>query len=193
VAKKITLVRHGRSVSNDMKLAAGHADFPLSKEGQIQAEKVGKRLKNKKYDLIVSSDLLRARQTALPIKKNNKGVKYYEDEGFRERRVGILRYMVENRIKSLTMKEFKGLRFKFGETKTNFKKRVWKSFEKILKSHKKNILIVSHAGTIKTIVSLLFKKKKHVTSNTGVVEIEINDKGNAKLITDNCIKHLEDL
>jgi broad specificity phosphatase PhoE len=61
-----TFLRHGQSVANHKGIIQGHLDYPLSDLGREQAEaradawaKEGRR-----YDLIISSPLLRARETA---------------------------------------------------------------------------------------------------------------------------------
>lgn len=67
--RTITWVRHGQSEWNAVGRWQGHSDIPLSELGQAQACSLGSRLKPDDYDLIYSSDLLRAHETgrlALP-------------------------------------------------------------------------------------------------------------------------------
>jgi len=57
-------VRHGRTSWNIERRSQGHSENPLDDEGFEQAEKVALRLRSMQWDMIISSDLLRARQTA---------------------------------------------------------------------------------------------------------------------------------
>lgn len=58
----IYVVRHGRTASNAAGLLLGRADPPLDEVGHAQAEALGRSLG--KVDLVVTSPLERARQTA---------------------------------------------------------------------------------------------------------------------------------
>lgn len=63
---KLTLMRHGRSEADDLKLHEGRFDSPLTEIGIAQAKARSQQWKNEKrsYDLIVSSPLKRARTCA---------------------------------------------------------------------------------------------------------------------------------
>src|SRR4030042_7047324 len=62
----ITLLRHGESQGNYEGRHQGQADFPLPELGRQQTNALGDRWKveNKTFDLIISSPLVRARETA---------------------------------------------------------------------------------------------------------------------------------
>jgi broad specificity phosphatase PhoE len=62
----ITVVRHGESVGNAESRWQGQADYPLTDTGRAQAHKLAERWKNEnvKFDLIISSPLERAKETA---------------------------------------------------------------------------------------------------------------------------------
>jgi broad specificity phosphatase PhoE len=62
----ITVLRHGESVGNAESRWQGQADYPLTDTGRAQARKLAKRWKNEnvKFDLIISSPLKRAKETA---------------------------------------------------------------------------------------------------------------------------------
>ena len=81
---RLILVRHGESEANEKGLFVGHTDSPLSKRGIKQAEKTAEYIVNKwKIDVIYSSDLKRAYDTALSISKRG-GVDIISDERLRE-------------------------------------------------------------------------------------------------------------
>ncbi|MEK3724747.1 histidine phosphatase family protein [Paenibacillus sp. FSL H8-0034] len=60
----ITFVRHGNTDFNLEKRAQGHMHNPLNETGRKQAAAVAQRLTEEQWDILVSSDLLRAKETA---------------------------------------------------------------------------------------------------------------------------------
>lgn len=60
----ITFVRHGITDHNVEKRAQGHTQNPLNETGRAQAALVAKRLSEEQWDVFISSDLRRARETA---------------------------------------------------------------------------------------------------------------------------------
>ncbi|XP_072001521.1 fructose-2,6-bisphosphatase TIGAR [Engystomops pustulosus] len=89
----LTIVRHGETRYNKEKLLQGQGiDEPLSEIGFMQAEAAGRFLSDVRFTHVFSSDLIRAKQTASTIMKNNKlseevDIKY--DARLRERKYGI--------------------------------------------------------------------------------------------------------
>ncbi|MBQ5770978.1 MAG: histidine phosphatase family protein [Clostridia bacterium] len=64
---RLILVRHGYSITNDLKYFTGNTDIPLTGLGRNQAEKCAEYLKDYPIDFIYSSDLSRAMDTAKPV------------------------------------------------------------------------------------------------------------------------------
>ena len=62
--KKLYFIRHGLSEANKAGVWSGQSETPLSEEGRKQAREAGKKAANLDIDLIVSSPLGRARETA---------------------------------------------------------------------------------------------------------------------------------
>jgi len=60
----IAFVRHGLTDFNREMRAQGHLNNPLNEAGILQAKQIAKRLAEENWDMILSSDLWRARQTA---------------------------------------------------------------------------------------------------------------------------------
>lgn len=58
------IVRHGKTEWNKKGFIQGHKDSKLTHEGEAEAYALGKELKDIKFDLVFSSDLLRAKRTA---------------------------------------------------------------------------------------------------------------------------------
>jgi broad specificity phosphatase PhoE len=61
---KLFIVRHGQTSWNIAGRAQGHADIPLDPTGQAQAAALARAFEGVHLDRVISSDLLRARETA---------------------------------------------------------------------------------------------------------------------------------
>ncbi len=61
---ELICLRHGRTAWNERKLFQGHSDIPLDEEGRAQARALAALLRDEPVELAVSSDLLRAAETA---------------------------------------------------------------------------------------------------------------------------------
>ncbi len=57
-------LRHGESAGNIARVAQGRADFPLTDQGRDQASQAGTWFAGRELDLVLSSPLLRASETA---------------------------------------------------------------------------------------------------------------------------------
>ncbi len=84
---KIFLVRHGESLGNAARRILGHTDLDLSELGYAQAESTAKALANEKIDVVYSSDLMRAMNTAAPHARI-RGLTVVPDRNLREMYVG---------------------------------------------------------------------------------------------------------
>ncbi|MDR1704364.1 MAG: histidine phosphatase family protein [Clostridiales bacterium] len=85
---RLFLTRHGESTYNAEGRYAGSTDVPLSETGVRQARELAVKLKDTAFDVIISSALARARQTADIINEyHNLGV--IAMEGFNERNIGV--------------------------------------------------------------------------------------------------------
>ncbi len=60
---KFYIVRHGQTDGNVQQLLQGQMDIPLNNIGRQQVKETAGKLKNVKFDLAFSSDLLRAKET----------------------------------------------------------------------------------------------------------------------------------
>ena len=61
---RLYVVRHGQSESNMQGKWGGHYNTPLTSKGSEQAKQLADELANINFEIIVSSSLIRARQTA---------------------------------------------------------------------------------------------------------------------------------
>jgi probable phosphoglycerate mutase len=81
-------IRHGETEWNRQRRFQGHLDSVLNREGLAQAEALGERLARERFDLLLSSDLGRALQTASAIALRS-GHEIVVEPRLRERRMGI--------------------------------------------------------------------------------------------------------
>lgn len=58
------VVRHGETEYNTKGIAQGHLDSPLTDKGISEARELGMKFRDINFDLVFSSDLLRAKRTA---------------------------------------------------------------------------------------------------------------------------------
>jgi 2,3-bisphosphoglycerate-dependent phosphoglycerate mutase len=88
---QITLLRHGESQGNFEGRHQGQADFPLTDRGREQAKALLERwkLEKKEFDLIISSPLERAKETAI-ILSNGLNVPLEFEELWMERNNGLM-------------------------------------------------------------------------------------------------------
>jgi broad specificity phosphatase PhoE len=84
---RLLLWRHGLTAWNAERRIQGQMDVPLTETGLAQAQAVAPRLAALKPDLIVSSDLRRATDTAAPLGELT-GLEVIRDQRLRERGFG---------------------------------------------------------------------------------------------------------
>ncbi|KPJ57439.1 isoleucyl-tRNA synthase [Parcubacteria bacterium DG_74_2] len=143
------LFRHGHSLRQVKNIACCWPEkfyCPLTKKGKIQVKKAAQQLKNKKIDLIFSSDLLRTKKTAEILAKE-LGVKTIFDKRLREYDVGIFNGKISTLAWQYISKKKNPLLAKppKGESLMKVRKRMYGFLRDIEKKYRgKKILIVSH-------------------------------------------------
>src|SRR3989344_5361112 len=83
--------RHGQSQDNADLLFSGWRDVELTDQGRQEAEVLTEKLKDKKIQMLISSDLKRAIDTmkiAMAKNPGAKGLKIIQDKRLRERNYG---------------------------------------------------------------------------------------------------------
>lgn len=85
---KIHVMRHGTTVWNERGITQGRTNNRLSKNGVLLTEKVSKRYKDCKFDIIFCSPLMRTMQTA-NIMNRHHNVKIVKDKNLIEIDQGI--------------------------------------------------------------------------------------------------------
>ena len=143
------LLRHGESLRQKTKLVSCWPEkvpCPLTEKGRKQVTEIAKELKNKKIDLIFSSDLLRTKQTA-EIFAKEVGAEIIYDERIREFNAGIFNNQSPQKVWDYIQGkgDIFNTRVPEGENWNDIKKRVRQFMVEINgKYFGKNIAIVSH-------------------------------------------------
>jgi probable phosphoglycerate mutase len=150
-------VRHGETEWNSLERQQGHLDSPLTATGTKQAELLAEGLAKKNIDIIYSSDLGRAMQTAEIIAKRFS-LDIYTDACLRERRLGILEGLTRKEFEERHPEAFAQFQrndpeyvLPGGESLKQVFDRCIACAEEIVENNAgKNILIVSHGGVLKS-------------------------------------------
>ena len=154
---KIILVRHGQSLANAEARLIGHCNMGLTELGQEQALKTAIALKDEKIDLIYSSDLIRAHDTAIPHSEIHN-IPIVDSVLLREIHLGDWESRLVEELKrdyyeeyTVGWKEnFGTFAFPNGESVLGASKRFHSAVLDIAKQNVgKNILITAHAAVIR--------------------------------------------
>ena len=91
------LWRHGQTIWNAESRFQGQTDIPLDETGEAQAEHAARRLATLRPDAIISSDLIRASNTAAPLARLT-GLTVRLDKDLRERSGGSWEGLTDKEI-----------------------------------------------------------------------------------------------
>ena len=202
---EILVVRHGETVANKSGILQGHYDTPLNENGIAQAKCVAKRLKNKHFDAIYSSDLNRAFDTAKIIAEEHVSLPIIKVEKLREWNLGVL----QGRPYKELIIEYPDILAAFkqqqhvpsipgGETIEEFHNRIANCLEDIAKENLgKKVLIVSHGGAIQrmlihTMGRISEKNIYPLCDNVGISVFKYQQ-GHWQMVKWNDTAHVEEL
>lgn len=184
---RIFFIRHGKDDGN---YRGGWSNMPLIDEGKEQVKKLAKFLEETKdeykIEKIISSDLLRTKQTTEIINEKLKVPVEYTEK-LREMNNGKIAGMLNADVEKL----YPGLyyntlrideKYPGGESPIEFYNRITRDFEKIVNENKeyKNIMLVTHSGVINIIYRYINnmewsnKIKSIKISNASIYSLVIN-------------------
>lgn len=160
---EIVLVRHGETPLNKDGVYFGHLDPSLNEKGIEQLCKTRDKLKKiekENYSAVYCSDLTRCVESLQLLEIDNKIPVFYEKrlrelhfgdcEGKMYEEIIQIYPELEEQLKT----NWQTVRFGGGETAFELEKRVVDCLEEIFdKYNGKRVLLVAHAGVIKTILS----------------------------------------
>lgn len=146
---EICLVRHGQTEWNFQELIQGREDIPLNETGRQQAKQSADALCGEKWDIIISSPLVRASETAREI-ADAVGLEVIQlDERFIERDFGEASGKPVRDVRDrIAIGDVTGM-----ETDAELVARCFSALQDVAKQHNgKRIIIVAHAHAIKAVL-----------------------------------------
>lgn len=153
---RVILIRHCEAEGNRKRIFQGHTDAPISENGKVQLDLLSVRLRNTKIDVLYSSPLVRAYETAKAINRYHH-LPILTDRGLMELNGGDWegipwadlpsRYPEESKIWNETPYRFSP---KNGESMQELYDRIWNTILKIVKANPgKTIAVTSHGCAIR--------------------------------------------
>ena len=150
----LILIRHGETVWNKERRMQGHSDSPLSEKGLRQAQLLGKRMAQMKFDALYSSDSGRAHHTARCVAEAT-GHRIIVEPRLRERNFGVLEGLTREEMEARYPDEY--ARFKSrdphfemprGESGTAFRRRAVDCMDEIVARHPRQLVVVVTHGLV---------------------------------------------
>ena len=185
---EIILIRHGETEWNSQQRMQGHSNSDLSSVGQAQIQALGQWMKNVPFDLIYSSDSLRAKQTAESITQFS-GHELQIDQRLREKNLGVFEGLTSEEARERhpeVFRLFKTAGSKYvideGESTQQLQDRALEIVNEIrIKHPKERVLLVTHGGFIRVVMKhslglSLEVPTRFLIRNTGVFRLVWEDK-----------------
>lgn len=186
---RLIFVRHGATEWNVAGRYQGQTDVPLSEKGRAQAAAVGKRFESIPVDVVYSSPLQRAYDTARAIAEP-KGLPIHKVEGIKELDFGEWDGLTKEELEEKFGEAF--IRYRIepfhypmsGEgTLNRAKLRVGEALEEIKEKYRhtdKTVVVVAHGGILKLAVFYLLDMSSRLyrcieLSNTSLTVIDVEE------------------
>lgn len=152
---ELILIRHGETDWNRELRFQGHIDVPLNDMGHEQARRLGLRLAGEPVQQLISSDLMRAQQTATPAARQLE-LEILTTVSLREQHFGIVEGMRADEIQTLHPRAWEDwLQFREdhampeGESPRQFHARIIAALGRIATAHTgQKLLVVTHGGVL---------------------------------------------
>ena len=157
------VVRHGETDFNIQKRYCGSTDIPLNKKGLEQAKQLSEKLTEVHFEIIVTSSLMRARQTAEIISEFSNVPLVISNE-FKERNTGVYEGLTAEEIKE----KYPGLWERNctrqwddaptnGETYRQFDERIAKALINLEKEYPEKIVLLVTHGFVSRVINRYYK------------------------------------
>lgn len=199
---RLYLIRHGQTAWNAEQRAQGHSDIPLDETGLAQAAALGPRFEGRNIDLILSSDLQRAVQTAAPIACSTDA-EWIKMPELRERGFGEW----EGEPFPDIAKRWPSLEFEQGLDRLHIRPPGGESFADVwerlgvvcdqLAHETRNTVVVSHGGACALLLARLIHGTVETSrafrfANCSVTKLERRPEGQFLIATYNDVRHLSE-
>jgi probable phosphoglycerate mutase len=192
---KIAIIRHGTTAWNKEGRAQGSSDIPLDPDGLAEAEKLAERLSKDSWDIIISSTLQRAKQTAATIQQKLGAIEWVLDERIREVGGGKTEGTTEIERVALWGENWRDLDL-LAEPVDAVIERGTSALKHIITTHPgKNILLVSHGAFIRHVLGKIFPEMTLLEAGLKNTSVTIVTHKEAAWACDlfNCTLHLEEV
>ena len=167
----LILARHGETDWNRNGIWQGHGDPPLNDLGRRQAAELADRLADVEIDVLYSSDLRRAYETA-EIIGGAKGLTITADPDLREVDVGSWSGLTTDEIQE----RFPEAVYHDGEAREAFHARAVSVLDRIARAHDgQRVLVVTHGGVVRALQRQLFGEPRGLFANCEVAEFQYKD------------------
>ncbi len=199
---RLILIRHGETDWNSEYRVQGHCNLPLNSNGLLQAEAIAEALKDEPVEVIYSSPLSRALQTAETINRfHDKEI--ILDDRLKEMDLGEVDGLYYPSLKT-TVPEFfhawstapASVRWPGGESMPELQERIWHAVSGIIAyGYVDSVVLTSHffslLALLCSVLSLDLSNFRRL--NIGVASISVIEfkEGNARLVSLNDICHLD--
>lgn len=204
---ELIIVRHGETAWNAVRRLQGHIDTPLNDEGRRQAQAVARSLAASGASRVVSSDLMRARDTAMPIAQV-LGLPLQIEPLLRERAFGAFEGLAYDEIESHFPQAFvqwqaRELHARYpageraAETLAELAERVGSVLEGLVGAPGEKVIVVSHGGFLDCAYRLATGMAMQAPRNFDVKNASINrfgwkpDGGGLHLLEWGLVEHLQ--
>jgi len=184
---KLYIVRHGETEQNLTGTLTGQYDGLLTPKGKVQAKETALVLKDYIFSHIYSSDLSRCAYMAELIKEFHPHTLLTLTEKLRERHLGVFQGQHNKSVDWDSLSgDWDNRKPENGESVAELKTRALDFVSQLYTQHKdENILLISHNGWIKQIISHfsgISSKDVRKVENVQVIEIEVGDNLTGKIL-----------
>lgn len=174
---KIFLIRHGETTGDLEDRYGGSYDDHLTELGRQQLQKTANTLVGKDIEVILSSPLIRAKESAEIISFRIDAPVQVKD-GLQERHYGVLGGLTKSEALEKYPEVVEAHKNPMntdpgGESYEDFQKRVIDAFKVLTTQDYKTIAVVSHGGPIKQILAYLDKDIPEKLGDGEIIELEV--------------------
>jgi alpha-ribazole phosphatase len=183
------LTRHGVTDWNTQGRLQGHHDIRINSRGRRQAQRLGSRLSDVKFDAVYSSDLTRCVETA-ELAMGGGPVMIIQSPLLREQTFGYwegLSYeqieVREPKLYAEMMESYEGFVPSGGESFGYVAKRVGVFIEQVRAKHEGgNVLVVGHGGSLRALIMVMLRMPlmsgwRMKLDSCGLTILDVGEKG----------------
>lgn len=198
--KRVIFIRPGETEWNKIGRWQGVVSIPVSTTGMKQAKRLAQFVRNIGMDVIYSSTLRRARDTAAVISEYTH-TKIVYDQRLRERNMGEWQGLTTPEIQQWCRADYQKLledpqefMIPGGESREQVAQRVHACFDEIIAGEENTIGIISHTTAVRSLLAQLIPDSDAYNlhfRNMSVTTVAQQDDGTWKITQMDDVSHLE--